>query len=245
MGRYLFGGGIADWAFTAGDLDLTGDVTGTAAVGIVQAGGVTITFWPAETGGSQITDLQSTVGAAIDHVTTSDGTDGRAVGQIPPFYGPDGMIALWASANGGPRVLMTAALTVGQIAGTVAAGDDSRFGEAALRFGGGREQVATVTASGASTTVNLINGNTQTLTLGANTTLTLSGATAGVSCTLSLYVVQDGTGGRTITWPSSVKWAGATAPTLSTAPGARDLLILETLDGGGTWYAALAGQGFA
>jgi hypothetical protein len=111
------------------------------------------------------------------------------------------------------------------------------FADAVVRFGGGKEKTATVTATGAATTVNLVNGNTQVLTLNASTTLTLTGATSGTSCTLSLYIVQDGVGGRSITWPGGVKWPGGTAPTLSAAAAARDLVVLETLDGGTTWYA--------
>jgi hypothetical protein len=244
MGRYLFGGGIADWALTPTTLTLVGSVTGSAVVGVAQAGAVDITCWTAETGGTQYTDLQTTAGAPIDHVTTSDGSDGRAAGQIPPFYGPDGINVVWAAAAAGPRVRLAAFLPVGQVASSVAAGDDSRFASASLRYGGGREGIASVTATGATTTVNIANANTTTLTLNASTALTLSGATASTSCTVSLYVVQGTGGGRTITWPASVKWPGGTAPTLSTAVGARDLIVLETVDGGTTWFASLAGLDF-
>jgi hypothetical protein len=34
----------------------------------------------------------------------SDGTDGLMLGQIPQFYGPDGVWEVWLSANNGPRV---------------------------------------------------------------------------------------------------------------------------------------------
>ena len=119
------------------------------------------------------------------------------------------------------------------------------FADAVIRFGGGREKTGTVTASGSATTVDLTNGNTQTLTLGANTTLTLTGATVSTSCTLSLYIVQDATGGRTVTWPAGVKWPGGTAPTLSTAANARDLVVLETLDGGSVWFANLSGLAYS
>lgn len=55
------------------------------------------------------------------------------------------------------------------------------------------------------------------------TTLTLT-APAG-PCNLMMKIVQDATGGRTITWPSSVKWpGGGTAPVLSSAASAVDLI---------------------
>jgi hypothetical protein len=119
------------------------------------------------------------------------------------------------------------------------------FANAVLRYGGGREKTYSATATGGSTTIDLTNGNSQVLTLNASTTLTLTGATSSTSCTLSLHVVQDGTGGRTITWPAGVKWPGGTAPTLSTAASAHDLVVLETYDGGTVWYGNLAGLGYA
>lgn len=110
--------------------------------------------------------------------------------------------------------------------------------------GGGKETSATPTASGASTTVDLGNGNVQLLTLSASTTISLAGATAGVACSLSLYIQQDATGSRLITWPGSIKWPGGAAPTLSTGANKIDLIVLETLDGGTTWYGSLAGADF-
>lgn len=111
------------------------------------------------------------------------------------------------------------------------------FADAVVRFGGGREKTYALTTSSGATTINLTSGNTQTLTLTQDTTLTLSGATAGTSCTLSLYLLQDGTGGWEVTWPAGVLWPGGTTPTLSAAGDSLDLVVLETLDGGTTWIA--------
>jgi len=110
--------------------------------------------------------------------------------------------------------------------------------------GGGKETSALQTASTASTAINLSNGNVQMLTLAADTTISLSGATNGVACSLGLYIKQDATGGRALTWPASIKWPGGAAPTLSTALNKVDLVVLETLDGGTTWYGSLAGADF-
>ena len=38
----------------------------------------------------------------------------------------------------------------------------------------------------------------------------------------SIIITQDGTGGRTASWNSAFKWAGGTAPTLSTGANAVD-----------------------
>lgn len=66
--------------------------------------------------------------------------------------------------------------------------------------------------------------------------------TAGTS--LALALTQDGTGSRTVTWPSNVKWPGGTAPTLSTAAGAVDYLQLDCVDGA-NWYGRTLGLALA
>lgn len=45
----------------------------------------------------------------------------------------------------------------------------------------------------------------------------------------TLHVIQDGTGSRTLTWQSAYKFAGGSAPTLSTAAGARDVLVFACI----------------
>lgn len=105
-----------------------------------------------------------------------------------------------------------------------------------------RYRAATSTAS---TTVDLGAGTVQLLTLGvANTTIALTGATSGIPASISLYLKQDATGARLVTWPASVKWPGGIAPTLSAGANEVDLVTLETLDGGTVWYATLAGADF-
>lgn len=69
------------------------------------------------------------------------------------------------------------------------------------------------------------------VTLGGNRTFTFSNGKAGH--TYSLVITQDGTGSRTVTWPSSVKWAGGSAPTLTSTAGKSDRI---TLYFDGTYY---------
>ncbi len=90
-------------------------------------------------------------------------------------------------------------------------------------------------------TVALVHQLTMT---GATVTITLAGAIASVACGLTIYLVQDGTGGRLITWPGSVKWPGGVTPILSTAIDAVDVVVMESVDGGTTWFANLAGRGY-
>jgi hypothetical protein len=118
-------------------------------------------------------------------------------------------------------------------------------GKVALANGGGAEGLSALGNKTGATTLNLANGNVFSVTLTGNATFTFSGATASTACSFGLYVKQDATGSRTVTWPASVKWAGATAPTLSTAANALDILVFETIDGGTTWYGSLVGAAFA
>jgi hypothetical protein len=97
--RHAFGGGAADFAYA--DADGVDGVDDLAQFN----GGAVMTAWTAETGGSALTDLTSDR-AGLSPITTllsSNGGDGRSVGAVPPFYGPDTVTKMWLSADGGPR----------------------------------------------------------------------------------------------------------------------------------------------
>jgi hypothetical protein len=119
----------------------------------------------------------------------------------------------------------------------------SLVGYAALPANGGRETVSTANASGA-TTLNLNNGNVFNSTLTGNTTFSFSGATNGSACSFTLYLRQDATGSRTVSWPASVKWSGG-APSLTSTANAIDILVFESIDGGTTWFGSLVGANFS
>ena len=102
------------------------------------------------------------------------------------------------------------------------------------------ETVVAIGNSGTSQTLALTNGTVQTVTMTGNCTFTMPTATAGKS--FILIAVQDATGSRTATF-TSVKWAGGTAPTLTTtATTGRD--ILTFVADGTNWYGTYA-QAFA
>ena len=82
----------------------------------------------------------------------------------------------------------------------------------------------TATGDG-TTTIDWKLGNKFKFTFGAfNETFTFTAPTN--PCAVQLILVQDGVGSRTATWPATVKWPGGTAPTLSTAAGAIDIISL-------------------
>ena len=114
-----------------------------------------------------------------------------------------------------------------------------------------KDYAETVYAGGnTSTAVTLAetNGNTQTWTMTGNCTFTMpsgSGLQAGTA--LTLILTQDASGSRTGAF-TSVKWAGGTAPTLTTtATTGVDILTFITFDGGAapTWYGFVAGAAMA
>ena len=86
--------------------------------------------------------------------------------------------------------------------------------------GGVRANIVTLTDA-ANIAYDMDDGNNATVTLGGNRTLdNPSNVTVGQSG--SIFIVQDGTGSRTLSYGSAYDFAGGTAPTLSTAASAVD-----------------------
>ena len=109
------------------------------------------------------------------------------------------------------------------------------------------ETYAAVTSTTNATTVNCENANSFSHTLTENTTFTFSNPPAsGTSYTFSIEIIQDASAsGYTVTWPSSVDWPAATAPTLTATASAKDVFVFTTRDGGTNWYGFTAGQALA
>ncbi len=105
------------------------------------------------------------------------------------------------------------------------------------------ETVHTDATSTATKTLDIEDGNVFDITLTDNCTFTFSNpSTSGKACSFTLILRQDGTGSRTVTWPASVDWASATAPTLTiTATTGKDILTFMTVDAGTTWNGFAAG----
>jgi len=81
-------------------------------------------------------------------------------------------------------------------------------------------------------------GNVQTYTLSGSQTLTFTNPSdTGTSCSFTLIVTNGGS--ATLTWPTSVDWAAATAPTLTSS--GIDVICFTTIDAGTIWYGFAAG----
>jgi hypothetical protein len=77
------------------------------------------------------------------------------------------------------------------------------------------------------------------VTLGGNRTLALSNVSAGDTFIISL--IQDGTGGRTVTFFTTIKWADGVTPTLTTTANKADVFgFIQTSSN--NYYGFIVGQ---
>ena len=99
-----------------------------------------------------------------------------------------------------------------------------------------------VTSSSNAVSLNLQLGDNFSHDLTENTTISFANpAASGKVSTATLRIIQGSTA-RTITWHSSIKWAGDEAPTLSTGDDDVDVFVFYTVDAGTTYYGFTAGQ---
>lgn len=82
---------------------------------------------------------------------------------------------------------------------------------------------------GATETVNWNNGDRQKMTLDENLTITFSNATEGQ--TLTLYMLQDGSGTNTITFSDTIVWADNTTPTFTTTANKWNVVVIAYVGG--------------
>jgi len=88
-------------------------------------------------------------------------------------------------------------------------------------------------------TLALTNGTVQIITLTGNATITMPTAVSGKS--FIMFLKQDATGSRTVTW-TTVKWAGGTAPTITATASRQD--IYSFFSDGTNWYGVTVAQNY-
>jgi hypothetical protein len=136
--------------------------------------------------------------------------------------------------------------------GTIAVEDEATAAQ--IRAGTASKAVAADKLQSAMAVQTLTDGTTVSwdmstainakVTLGGNRTLAVSNPVLGA--TYSLGVIQDATGSRTVTWPSSFDWGTTGAPTLTTTASKRDRITVFCTDASTPKFDAfLSGKGFS
>lgn len=220
----------------------SGTLTSTHCVSIDASGNFVDAGGTCTTGGGGGTVSSSTVGTVPVYTgatTVAGGTDfsfasgvvalgtaGSEVGSVKLNNATSGSITI-APATG---ALGTVTATLPANTGTIAELNLSQAWTAGQAVTPDTAtQCGTQSAAG-TMTPNFALSNSCVATFGAGN-LTIANPTnvkAGQSWVLSL--TQDGTGSRTVTWGSQYKWAGGTAPTLSTAASSVDVISCMAYD---------------
>lgn len=100
--------------------------------------------------------------------------------------------------------------------------------------------VNTVAAAGSSQTLpDVTTATIHDLTLNS-ATCALTFPTASTGKSFTLFLRQDATGGRAVTWPAGLKWPAGAAPTLTTTAGAVD--VFSFLSVASVWYGFSPGM---
>ena len=180
--------------------------------------------------------IQATSGTTDPSLNTSDWT---LVGGIPGLTATTTEINYLSGVSSSVQTQLNAKMT------PTYTGDVDVTGE--LIATSYNETYVAVTSSAAATTVNCEAGNTFSHVLTESTTFSFTNPPAsGTAYTMSIEIIQDASAsGFTVTWPTSVDWPAATAPTLTATASAKDVFVFTTHDGGTTWYGFTAGQALA
>jgi hypothetical protein len=107
------------------------------------------------------------------------------------------------------------------------------------------ETISSPAITSGTLTLNLETSNIFTVSLNAAiTTINITNVPAsGSGASFTLIFTADGTP-RSVTWPAAIKWAGGTAPTLTSTSGKIDTFAFFSSDGGTSWTGYVGGQNF-
>jgi len=174
--------------------------------------------------------LPKTGGAMTGAITTNSTFDGVDIATR------DAILTSTTTTAGTANTTANAALPKagGTLSGTIVAADNIIQGPVLKDY-------AETKVAMAANAVDLSLGNVQTKTISGAQTLTFTNPPASGTAGSFTLILTNG-GSATVTWPTSVDWPAATAPTL-TAAGV-DVLVFTTIDGGTIWYGmAVVGMG--
>jgi hypothetical protein len=177
--------------------------------------------------------------SAIKELPTGDNLDLTGSGIVNA-----GAVAATSISLGGVGVTSTAAelnyLDIAALGTSAASKAVTADGNGVVRFSAGIAEKVVALTSGTTVALDINDGTIYTITLGHNIG-TFNWSNPGAGSGFILKITQDGTGGRSITWPTGVKWAGDVAPTLSAAANAVDVFTFFHVTGT-VFYGFTAGQ---
>lgn len=104
-----------------------------------------------------------------------------------------------------------------------------------------RENITTFTIATATYIVDLSNGTLFDLTLNANCTYTFPTIASSKGKQFTIFQTQGATP-RTVTWPTDVRWAGGTAPTITATASKTD--VISFVCDGSRWFGFISGLNF-
>lgn len=233
-------GGDTVAATSSGDTSLTVQANGGRGLEVKDTSGNTKVYTDTDgnlrINGSEIPVTQSQAGSTASTQAAGDASDG---GVATDYSRADHKHAM--PAGDGPAGTATFR-TLGTGAQQAAAGNHNHTSLNLTTF----TEAQSALAASATTTLNLNNGTVFKVSLGTNTTVAFSNVPgSGKTVSITVVFIQDATGGRTISWPASVKWSNGVQPTQNTTASSVNIYTLFTFDGGATWYAFLSGKGMA
>tara|TARA_R100000329_G_scaffold974_1_gene1884 strand:- start:61 stop:1080 length:1020 start_codon:yes stop_codon:yes gene_type:complete len=210
-------GGTTRGSFSSSGLTVTGDVTATTFVGNIdavdgdfdgtlEADAITVAGVALAT---VIAGTTVTTATNANHISVAD-NESTNENNLIPFIED-------ASATGNVGLESDGDFTYNPSTGTVTA---SSFA-GALAVSGGASANITALSDGSTITIDMATACHHSVTLGGNRTFAAPSNQA-VGQSGSIFITQDGTGSRTASFNSAFKFAGGTAPTLSTAANAVD-----------------------
>jgi len=219
-----------------GILPIANGGTATATPALVAGANVTITgTWPNQTIAAA-SPGSGTVTAVS--VVSANGLAGTSSGGATPALTLSTSVTGVLKGNG--TAISAAVAGTDYVTPTGTETLTNKTIEAGTFTNGYTEETVTANTSTAYT-IDLANGTVQYLTLTGNCTYTFPTPVAGKS--FILVQKQDGTGSRTVTWPASVDWPGATAPTLTSTASKADKFVFTAIDGS-NWLGSVAGQNY-
>lgn len=209
---------------TLSGVNLTSQVTGTLPVANGGTGATTLTGVVKGTGTSALTAGTVALGSEVS-------------GTLPVANGGTGQTSY---TNGQLLIGNTTGNTLTKATLTAGAGVVVTNGTGSITVSGTNSDYVDLGNVSGTVNIDCTKGVVRARLTGNTTFAFTSVPSAGTVVAVTVIVVQDGTGGRTVSWPAASDYPGGVAPPATTTANAVDIWTLFTVDGGTTMYVSLA-----